>query len=629
MKPSNRHGNQFEHRWSLRVRFLLIAGACLLPLLGVTIYVLSQSLEHSRAQLLNAEVATAEVVAQVLRATLDDNGRMLIELANTERIRQLDATRSRAVLDEFKRARPSVYALFLLDAERDLIDFAGLDPSILTNTSSFNAAIDQAMLGEEFGVSNRLTTDDGPLFAIVAPVWAQEQEDGQPVGVVGALLSADRIKDTVLPFARGETVIAIFTENEVLAAQAPGMEESETADRLALPIGDAVGGLAGTYSFVDESGAERLAAVEPVPLTGANWAVLVTQPSPLTYGPNRALLIRGVSALALAVAATLILTLTLGEWVARPIRQLTAHAFAIARGDFGQRAAPSGGGEITALGVAFTEMSDRLQSQVHDLELAREAGAAHAEQMRELNRRTVRLQEDERRRISGDIHDAVAPLITGALYQTRALRLGPAGSSEVTASSNGDTAIADLDAIADLLTRAMEELHHVIFALRPPDLDDLGVVAAIERYINQVERSGLKCRLELIGEPPTLMPEVRLAVYRIVQEALHNALRHAAADQAVVQLETNDETLRVIIRDNGAGFNPESAARPSALGLLSMRERAAAIGAAFAVSSRPGDGTTIVIERRMEAEQLEETGTITVVVKPDGVEDHLVQAAPV
>ncbi|MDQ3410638.1 MAG: hypothetical protein M3509_00820, partial [Chloroflexota bacterium] len=147
MKPSNRHGNQFEHRWSLRVRFLLIAGACLLPLLGVTIYVLSQSLEHSRAQLLNAEVATAEVVAQVLRATLDDNGRMLIELANTERIRQLDATRSRAVLDEFKRARPSVYALFLLDAERDLIDFAGLNPSILTNTSSFIAAIDQAMLG--------------------------------------------------------------------------------------------------------------------------------------------------------------------------------------------------------------------------------------------------------------------------------------------------------------------------------------------------------------------------------------------------------------------------------------------------------------------------------------------------
>ncbi|MGH2604640.1 MAG: sensor histidine kinase, partial [Dehalococcoidia bacterium] len=352
----------------------------------------------------------------------------------------------------------------------------------------------------------RLTTTDGALFAIVAPVWAQEQKDGQPVGVVGALLSADRLKETVLPFARGDTTIAIFTENEIIAAQAPGIEESDIADRLALPIGDAISGVAGTHSFTDQTGAEQLAAVEPVPLMGANWAVLVTHPSPITYAPTRALLIRGVSALALAVAATLILTLTLGEWVARPIRQLTAHAFAIARGDFGQRAVPSGGGEISALGAAFTEMADQLQSQVHDLEVAREAGAAHAEQMRELNRRTVRLQEDERRRISGEIHDAVAPLITGALYQTRALRLGSADAPDRRESGDGVPVDSDLDAIADLLTRAMEELHRVIFALRPPDLDDIGVVAAIERYINQVERSGLKCRLELIGEPPTLMP---------------------------------------------------------------------------------------------------------------------------
>ena len=141
-----------------------------------------------------------------------------------------------------------------------------------------------------------------------------------------------------------------------------------------------------------------------------------------------------------------------------------------------------------------------------------------------------------------------------------------------------------------------------MFALRPPDLDDIGVVAAIERYIAQVQRSGLNVHLEASEEPPPLSPEVRLAIYRIVQEALHNAMRHAAADEAVVRFETVDDTLRVTIRDNGAGFNPERTTRPTALGLLSMRERAAAIGATFAVMSRPGDGTTVLIERRLETD---------------------------
>ena len=82
----------------------------------------------------------------------------------------------------------------------------------------------------------------------------------------------------------------------------------------------------------------------------------------------------------------------------------------------------------------------------------------------------------------------------------------------------------------------MDELHNVIFALRPPDLDDVGVVAAVERYVNQINRTGLPCELEVVGEQRRPSPETRLSVYRIVQEALHNALRHAHADEALVKL---------------------------------------------------------------------------------------------
>jgi signal transduction histidine kinase len=306
-----------------------------------------------------------------------------------------------------------------------------------------------------------------------------------------------------------------------------------------------------------------------------------------------------ISRVSLLLAATVIGTLAVAALVAElqahPLRLVQAQADALAGGDISPREEVGGGGvEITGLSAALGAVATRFGEQLHDLEQAREAGDAQAEQLRDLNRRTVRMQEDERRRIASEIHDAVSPLITGALYQARALRLG-----------DGDGAVRNdttLDGIGDLLSRAMDELHRVVFALRPPDLDDIGVVAAIERYVAQVQRAGLNARLEAEGDSPALTPEVRLAIYRIVQEALHNALRHAAADEAVVRFETIDDILRVTISDNGAGFDPQHAARPTALGLLSMRERAAAIGATFAVTSRPGDGTTVMVERRSEPE---------------------------
>jgi len=593
--------------WSLRTRFVLVAAACLLPLLGLTLYIFVQTLSQGREQLLQAQSATAEVVAQVVAATLDETGRMLDEVATVERIRKLEADGSAEVLEQFKRARPNLYGMFLVDGQGELVASTGFDPDPLRAAPSFRDAVDRALTLGEHGISNALTTTEASMVALTAPIRPRDGEDGQPAGAVGALLSVDRLRDTVLPFARGDTVIAIVSQGEILAIQGTGLDEAALSASLAQPVAQAVSGALWTESYADETGLERLAASAPVP--GVDWATLVTHPSPVAAAPGRMLLERGLFALGLAALATLALVLALGEWIARPLRQLTGQATAIRQGDFAPLPIPSGPGEIRELGEAFGEMSDRLAVQMGALEAARAAGDAQAEQMRELNRRTIRLQEDERRRIAGDIHDAVSPLITGALYQARALQLSnghvPAANGNGTGPDPGGDGLA---AIGDLLNRATDELHNVVFALRPPDLDDLGVVAAIERYMDQVRRAGLNCHLEVEGEPPALTPEVRLAIYRIVQEALHNALRHAAADDAVVRIEATEDRLRVTIRDNGAGFNPDIAARPTSLGLLSMRERAAAIGASFAIASRPGDGTTISVERRMDPEPRDEVG---------------------
>ncbi|MCD6033252.1 MAG: histidine kinase [Thermomicrobiales bacterium] len=594
-------------RLSLRNRLILFAAACLLPLLVVIAVIIAEAADAGRDQVLDAQAATAEVVASVLGTTLSDNQKVLQELASIDRVRRMDSGSAKDALDQFSRAHPNLYGLFLLDPQGNLITSTGLDPTQFQAHFAFRDAVDRSLKLGEPGVSNALTAPDARVIALTMPVRAKDQAEGEPIGAIGSLLSVERLGAAVLPFARGDTLIAVVADGQVVATQGADPAVNTLASTTVPPLSTSG---PGTQSYVDQNGKERFAVYAPVP--GSTWGVLVTHPSPAAHAPNQAMVTRSIAAVAAAALVTLALGALAAELLARPLRELRIQAEALAHGDFSPRElVQTGSSEIAELSGALGATARHLGEQVRDLEQAREAGAAQAEQLRDLNRRTVRLQEDERRRIAGEIHDAVSPLITGALYQARALRLGTPDDP----SRAGARRDSILDGINELLSRAMEELHGVIFALRPPDLDDIGVVAAIERYIAQVQRSGLNVHLEAAEEPPPLTPEVRLAIYRIVQEALHNALRHAAADEAIVRFEVIDDVLRVTIRDNGAGFNPQHTTRPTALGLLSMRERAAAIGAAFAVMSRPGDGTTVMIERRIDSElpavpELEPAGVV-------------------
>jgi signal transduction histidine kinase len=588
-------------RWSLRTRFVAAASLCLLPLLAVVLYVLDESLDQSRDQIIETEIAMSEVVAKGINETLDENKTVLTDLASLESVRSMNEAAAQQELGQWWRARPNMYGISLTKPDKETLTSAGIEPGQMP--ISYYQALDVALNVGDTGVSGMVPIDDGDSGAIAmfVPVKAESGEtlEGMPIGAVGGLLKVERLKRTFLPalgLGSGDSTIALVANGQVIARQRGGeVDEGDSTDTLAEPIAAASGGKNGQITYTDSSGNDRLAVYAPVDFPGADWSVIVTNPAPTTYGPNRYLLERGLLALAGAVVLTLVLAVFFGEFTARPLRQLTKQSVAIADGDYSQTVQPVGRGEVATLSSAIGLMAERLTSQVRDLEAARAEVELQAERLRDLLRRTVRLQEDERRRIASDIHDAVSPLITGALYQARAVRLTSNGNGN--GQSDGSHDNESLNAITDLLERAMAEIHDVIFALRPPDLDDLGVVAAIDRYVQQINRTGLPCHLEVVGEQHRLSPEARLGIYRIVQEALHNALRHADADEAVVRLEWGEDLLRVTIRDNGSGFDTEQEARPASLGLLSMRERAAAIGARLEIASRPGDGTVVILER--------------------------------
>ncbi|HWV34772.1 MAG TPA: ATP-binding protein [Thermomicrobiales bacterium] len=606
-------------RWSLRTRFVLFATACLLPLVGVVLFFLDRGIQRNTDQLVNSEHTIANLSSQVMSGYLNGVVDTLDKLAVRPEIVSLNPEDSASTLALTRDVRTDVSGLLLVDASGQLVSTSGPAPTLL---KSIPDQLMQTIKTGQPGISPPIQdTDDRQVLVITVPVATsadtaktstvtappppatppagsttggnaatdQTGATGSNVGAIAAVINVSYLETIVVPYARGKTEIAIVSKDGVIVSTAgvqknlPHFLDSEREN-----IDQALEGDSGDFTTTDANDTARLGVFTPIQSDVATWAMIVTNPTPRAYAQT--LLTQGLIVLLLASAVILALAVIFGEFTARPLRTLAARAASMQRGNFDVNIEPVGGGEVRALSTAFAEMGDQLANQMHGMEKSHQERVRQATQMRDLLRRTLRLQEDERRRIAGEIHDAVSPLITGALYQARALQM-----------TNGSTPAAEpeetLDSVNKLLERASVELHGVIFDLRPPDLDDIGVVAAIEAYMQTIERTGLRCRLEVVKESPSLTPEVRLGIYRIVQEALHNVVRHAGADEAVVRLESTDDLLRVTIKDNGAGFDPELSVRPTSLGLLSMRERAAAIGASFTIISRPGGGTAIIIER--------------------------------
>ncbi len=193
-------------------------------------------------------------------------------------------------------------------------------------------------------------------------------------------------------------------------------------------------------------------------------------------------------------------------------------------------------------------------------------------------------QEAERRRIARDLHDEAAQSI---VVLARGLgRLAEPGIDPVESAE----AAAEL---RDVAQASLRSIRSAVWALRPPLLDDLGLVPAIKALAEtSARRRGNRVDLSVEGDERRLDPEVELAAFRTAQEALANADRHSAVDRAAVTVRFEEDGLTLIVEDAGKGFDPRVEASAGA-GLTGMRERAGMVGGRLQVTSRPGDGTRV------------------------------------
>jgi two-component system sensor histidine kinase UhpB len=211
-------------------------------------------------------------------------------------------------------------------------------------------------------------------------------------------------------------------------------------------------------------------------------------------------------------------------------------------------------------------------------------------QLRRLAASVEEARENERARLARELHDELGQSLTALkLELSRTVRaLMKAGVDH--------ESIEGLQAVVGGVEVATETVRRLATALRPPALDHLGLVAAIELEAGALsKRTGIRCRVMGNRRVDGLDAAKTTTVFRIVQEALTNVVRHASASAINIRIDETDDAVRIKVQDNGRGITNAQLVSPAAIGLLGMRERAELIGAKLSIGSRPRRGTEVVL----------------------------------
>ncbi|HEY9515282.1 MAG TPA: sensor histidine kinase [Gemmatimonadaceae bacterium] len=295
----------------------------------------------------------------------------------------------------------------------------------------------------------------------------------------------------------------------------------------------------------------------------------------------------------LALLASLVVNLVLVQVALRPIRGLEDTARRVWSGDLEARVGPS-------------LVADRQMTRVgRTINLLLDALTSDRARMRRLASLVITAQDEERSRIARELHDSTAQSLTAIVLQLSAA-----------ARDASDPALAErLGEVKELAGAALEEVRTLSHRVHPRVLDDLGLVAAVRWLARQSRDSaGVDITVDAIGDAAVISHPAASALYRVAQEALSNAVRHAAPTSVAILVRTDATTAMLEVADDGRGFDlAEAEARRPGMGLFSMRERMSLVDGQIELISAPGSGTRVVARVPLAA-----GGPISTMVPDDG-----------
>lgn len=266
-----------------------------------------------------------------------------------------------------------------------------------------------------------------------------------------------------------------------------------------------------------------------------------------------------------------------------PIQKLVEGTRSIAAGDLEVRIPVTSQDELGGLADAFNKMADSLQTRTRE---AMEANEKAIENARLYEQARALAALEERQRLARDLHDSV----TQTLYS---LTLLAEASRRTAQSGDAGKVVENLARLGETAQQALKEMRLLVYELRPMALEQAGLADALRNRLEAVEkRAGVDAQLKVSLEAD-LHPTMENGLYRIAQEALNNALKHAGATVVSISLRSHGQNVEMEIADNGRGFLVEDVDGQGGMGLVSIRERVEEMGGACSITSAGGEGTRI------------------------------------
>lgn len=444
-----------------------------------------------------------------------------------------------------------------------------------------------------------------PALLVAVPLGPDSDAPG---AFLFASIDISRLTRSSLPGKWAQdpaTVFALVDESGALAGRTPG--QRDLADALNRTMTDLGGGDEAAVRVVrDPSGKSWVCSRAPIHGRSQNTAlgVLLAVPKDRAFRDVDAARTRGFLVILVVTVLALVIAWIMGGRVLwTPLTHLVDATGRIASGDLTVRSGMAQRrDELGLLARAFDAMAAALEKREQDHLSAQEAIRQSEQRLRRLGIHLQQIREEEQKRLAMEIHDDIGQILT-------ALRFDLSWIRKHTPAEDPEKIQERIARMFSLLDSGMESVHRLCGQLRPRILDDLGLAEAIRWQAEEfAKRTGIDCDTRQV-DSANLPAEHALALFRIFQESLTNVARHAGARRVEVGLTVEAHEARLAVRDDGRGIDPEAAGSPGAFGLMSMRERAAALGGSFCADRHPDGGTVVEARLPLPATASRETHT--------------------
>lgn len=589
---------------SMRFRLLLIVLLALVPAFGLAIYNASEQQKIVEQQVQEDALAIAQSLANHQKELVEGARQLLFVLAQLPVIRGDDYQACTRYLIDLKKNNPRYMNIIKWDLQGNMLCDAGNSP--LPHVSPFPEHWQLVLKNRDFTIIGFVISPhtNERALSLGYPVL---DEDGEPLAVLFAPLYLDSLSKllTQAELPPDSTITLRDSQGTILARYPfPGtwIGEPDPDARVSPELANLEG--EGTLKARGADGIERLYAYTPVyTILPEGLTLIMGIPAEEAMVAVRQTLERDMLILGLAGLLAMVSIWLGGEYFfLRPIQKLLGVTRQMTAGNLSARAdVTHEAGELSELARSIDLMAETLEKREQERQLASQALLKEEAARARLLHQVITANEDERMRIARELHDETSQNLTAMM-----LGIDSAGSI---LEKDPPRARERYNRVKTIAQELLDGIHRLVYNLRPPLLDDLGLVPTITMCADkQLKPRGIQLHLQE-NEGSRLPPFIETALFRIVQEAFTNVTRYSCAENVDVILKHTDHTLQLMIRDDGQGFDAAAlqAGEPGAgFGLRGMQERVRMLDGQFELKSTPGEGTQITVSIPLPQERGED-----------------------